>query len=852
APPTVTITSPADQAVVQPGNPIPLTVNASDSDGTITKVEFFAGGTKLGESSSAPFTFSWSNAISGSYTITAKATDNAAASAVSAPIHLRVNALPAVALTAPAQGATYRAGDAVPVSANATDSDDGITKVEFFTGGTKIGEANAAPYSVNWAGAPEGASTLTARATDGSGASATSAAVTINVTRINTQLTVDAGPDRLISLPGSAALEGQVLSNGGTPGPDVVLAWSVVSGPGAVTFSTPNSSATSAAFTQPGNYIIQLTASNADGANFDTTAVTVLPAVQAGPDSPISNQGREFWMAFLSQPPPGGEPDHAGAFLTISSEVAATGTVEINGIQRFGSGWQTYRDVMNFAVEAGQKTVVAVEGFWPLRYDDQYDQALPTSVHIVANAPVAVQALSSSDFTTDGSLILPNSLLGRDYLVMSYRNYPGSNGRSALGGTQLAVVATKEQTQVTITPTAATTTHPVGQPFTVTLQRGEVYRMINEADGAGDFTGTRVQADKPVAVFGGHTCANVPASTPYCDHLYEQMPPVDFWGRHFVTLPLKTRTGGDRFRMLAAHDATRISVNGEIVAILNRGEFFETVLSEPSTVISDQQILLAQFAQSSTYDHTTGDPFLMVIPPYETFGRHYILNTQKLHSFYTNTERDIFDSYINIAVDSAHTSEVTINGQPIAASAFVPISGSGFSGATISVPKDTTFNISSPAPIGAWIYGWAAYESYGFTGGMYGAIDHATASFQLTQTADTALVGSVHHVRAALLNLAGLPVQDARVDFSVAGTNPVTGSDFTAADGTVEISWQGAQAGSDILTATTGTLSATTSVLWVTQGANHPPQVNAGSDALVQLGQPLALHGVVQDDGLPA
>ena len=55
---------------------------------------------------------------------------------------------------------------------------------------------------------------------------------------------------------------------------------------------------------------------------------------------------------------------------------------------------------------------------------NQYDQALPTAVHVQADAPVAVHALNSDDHSTDGSLILPNGLLGREYLVMSYRNSP--------------------------------------------------------------------------------------------------------------------------------------------------------------------------------------------------------------------------------------------------------------------------------------------------------------------------------------------------------------------------------------------------------------------------------------------
>jgi hypothetical protein len=847
APPTVAISSPSDQAVVQPGNPILLTANASDSDGTITEVEFFAGATKLGESFSAPFTFSWGNAASGSYTITAKATDNASASAVSAPIHLRVNGLPAISLTDPAQGATFNTGDPITLSASATDPDDGITKVEFFAGGAKIGEAIASPYSITWSGAPEGASILTARAEDGSGASATSAPVTINVTTVNAQLTVDAGPDRLISLPGAATLEGEVLLNGGPPGPEVALEWSLVSGPGAVTFSAPNSSSTSASFTQAGNYLIRLTASNIDGANFDTTAVTVLAAPLAGPDSPVSNQGREFWMAFLSNPS-FHEPTYSGTNLNISSETAATGTVEIFDSFQVNEIWEVSRRVKTFSVAAGGKTVVDVNS--GTDYHSEWDQVRSTSVHIVADAPVAIHALNYKNATTDGSLILPTSLLGLDHFIMSYRN--GETSQRV--GSECAIVATKAQTSVTITPTSPTGPHPAGQPFTVTLQTGEVYRFFSGHDGE-DLTGTRVQSDKPVAVYGGHVLAYVPFNVPYADHLYEQIPPVDLWGRHFVTVPLRGRNGGDLIRLLASNDNTHVSINGEVVAILNRGQFYETVLTQPASILADQRILVGQLAQGTELDHTIGDPFLTLVPPYETFGRHYIIATPYFRN-YDRVNRvyvvsDPYDSYLTLVVDSAHAADVRVNGQPVDPAQFFPIADTGFSAASVSVPKNSTLDISSPAPVGTLLYGWAPAESYGYTGGSYGALDSAAAQFTLTQSASAAPVGSSHRVRAQLVNSAGLTVPDATVSFSVTGANPTTGSGLTSADGSVEFSWQGAQAGVDTITATSGVLTATVSVNWVALGANQPPQVNAGADVLVALGQPLALHGVVQDDGHP-
>src|SRR5690606_24021317 len=61
-------------------------------DGTIAKVEFFNGTTRLGTDTSAPYTYTWSNVKAGTYNITAKATDNKGATTVSDVVRIEVGA----------------------------------------------------------------------------------------------------------------------------------------------------------------------------------------------------------------------------------------------------------------------------------------------------------------------------------------------------------------------------------------------------------------------------------------------------------------------------------------------------------------------------------------------------------------------------------------------------------------------------------------------------------------------------------------------------------------------------------------------------------------------------------------
>jgi chitinase len=89
-PPTVNITSPANNATFTSPATVSITASASDANGTVTKVEFYNGATKLGEATASPYTYTWSNVTTGTYTLTAKATDNGGAVTTSAAVTIVV------------------------------------------------------------------------------------------------------------------------------------------------------------------------------------------------------------------------------------------------------------------------------------------------------------------------------------------------------------------------------------------------------------------------------------------------------------------------------------------------------------------------------------------------------------------------------------------------------------------------------------------------------------------------------------------------------------------------------------------------------------------------------------------
>lgn len=220
--PTVNITAPANGSSFTTGTTITLTANAADSDGSITKVEYFRGATPIGSATASPYTVNWTGAAAGSYSVTAVATDNSGAQTTSNPVAITVvnpNVAPTVSITAPTNGSSFTTGTTITLTANGADSDGSITKVEYFRGATPIGSATTSPYTVNWTGAAAGAYTITAVATDNSGAQTTSNAVSITVNTPNTPPAVSItapSNNQSFSAPATINIAANASDNGGT------------------------------------------------------------------------------------------------------------------------------------------------------------------------------------------------------------------------------------------------------------------------------------------------------------------------------------------------------------------------------------------------------------------------------------------------------------------------------------------------------------------------------------------------------------------------------------------------------------------------------------------------------------
>ena len=201
----------------------------------------------------------------------------------------------AVTLTAPATGAT---GVAIALSATATEA---VSKVEFFDGATALGEDSTSPYSLSWTPATTGVHSLTARATDAHGTTATSAAVSVTVgpsgggDSTAPTATLTAPADLAAGLTGMLALSATASDNVAVTGVEFQIDGVTL---GAVATSAPYGVTVDTSLYTSGQHVLRARAGDAAG-NVSAWS-TALVQFGGSASQPSGFTRNEAWVAGLS------------------------------------------------------------------------------------------------------------------------------------------------------------------------------------------------------------------------------------------------------------------------------------------------------------------------------------------------------------------------------------------------------------------------------------------------------------------------------------------------------------------------------------------------------------------------
>jgi len=251
----------------------------------------------------------------------------------------------------------------------------------------------------------------------------------------------------------------------------------------------------------------------------------------------------------------------------------------------------------------------------------------------------------------------------------------------------------------------------------VTLNEGDVLQVTGVGDSsqqsAIDVTGTRIQANKPVEVIGGHECTDVPYDVFACDHLEEAMLPFETLGSDYmVSAPLASDTPRVRMvRIVAAEANTTLVYSpaqaGAPTTLANAGDYAEISKTTASfEITANRRIMVAEYLIGQSLDNVSGDPAMVLAVPIQQYRTHYLFHAP------TNYE----SNYVNITAPTG--ASVSLDSATLAAG--TPVGTTGYSVIRVKLDNTGTGNhiVDATDRVGISVYGYGQYTSYWYPGGL--------------------------------------------------------------------------------------------------------------------------------------
>jgi hypothetical protein len=238
------------------------------------------------------------------------------------------------------------------------------------------------------------------------------------------------------------------------------------------------------------------------------------------------------------------------------------------------------------------------------------------------------------------------------------------------------------------------------------------YDILNFEDN-GESIGSKVESNKKIAVFSGGLCQNVPSGYCCCDHLEEQLFPLQAWGKDYNAVKTRPRLSESEFwRIIAQEDNTTVTLSAPLnqTFTLNSGAYKEIETKDSFQISADKPILVGQYLVGTQYvkanSSAYGDPSFILNVPYEQYRTDY--------SFLVPTSYK--ENYLTIVTPIDN--KVIFDGAELSQAEFKPV-GDGFKYGYVSLgTAESAHRILADKPIGVWGYGFADYVSYGYPIGL--------------------------------------------------------------------------------------------------------------------------------------
>lgn len=432
--------------------------------------------------------------------------------------------------------------------------------------------------------------------------------------------------------------------------------------------------------------------------------------------------GTEFWFGFMENQ---SQPQMT---VVVTSTTPTSGAVTVPL-----AGWN-----QNFTLAANSSIEIIipfniVEALGNMSLENK-------GVHLTSVEPVHVSIMNSTGGSMDATSVLPIEALGYEYMAMTYLDPPNTNW----GTPEILIVALEDNTVININLTGALSNGQAG-PLTITLNQGQTYQvqsywMNGGQNNGNDLSGSMIESicnsngyKHKIAVFSGNLCSIVGGvACAGCDHLLEQMWPINQLGTDFV-VPAPVNRDTYILKVAASQNGTVVNISGQAPVNLNAGDWQQYTITGDQTINSNLPIAVGQFTKGQDCSTGLGDPFYaQIIPETQALTDWHFFS----YDSYSILNLNPFDSYVSIVAPAAGAVPVFLDGALIPPGAFQVVGNSRI--AKLSIPSNaSTHTLESTGGFTAYVYGYGAANSYNYNSGILS--NNTDPDFEIAYLLDTTL-----------------------------------------------------------------------------------------------------------------
>ncbi|MCA9621939.1 MAG: IgGFc-binding protein [Myxococcales bacterium] len=331
----------------------------------------------------------------------------------------------------------------------------------------------------------------------------------------------------------------------------------------------------------------------------------------------------------------------------------------------------------------------------------------------------------ASSFVTSATLLLPTPTWGTNFVTV--------DAWEALNGNPWTqVVASQDNTTVTMVPVTnvqgggGLNAMPANQPTSFTLNRGQVAQFLQTQRLAGSI----LQADKPVSVWGGASCMNIPNSAVACDAAHQQLLPVQTLGSIYAAVRYPPRGGGNDsapFTIVGVVDGTNLTYDpapppgapptlakGQVVIVDTDQKFVVSSQDE------DHPFYMAAHMTGGSLAGDLGDPEYTNLVPPPQFLDFYLFATDPTYRYTALVfvrQRGADGNFHEVNLDCLGT----VSGwQPLGTAGAYEYAQVMLvdNGNPVNGCNNGAHTANSDLPFGLTVWGYDSYASYGYPAGM--------------------------------------------------------------------------------------------------------------------------------------